>query len=73
MELLSKVETRVTEVVYTIQDDVSAFYYKEWIDDSGKFIDAQLVDKDGYQIEDPVLMDCVQTFVDQLEDAEMPH
>ena len=73
MELLSKVETRVTEVVYTIQDDVSTFYYKEWINDSGKIVDAQLVDKDGYQIEDPVLMDCVQTFVDQLEDAEMPH
>ena len=73
MEILSKVETKVTEVVYTIQDDVSAFYYKEWIDDSGKCIDAQLVDKDGYQIDDPVLMDCVQTFVDQLEDTEMPY
>lgn len=73
MELLSKVETKVTEVVYTIQDDVSAFYYKEWIDDRGKVIDAQLVDKDGYQIDDPVLMECVEVFVDQLEDTEMPY
>lgn len=73
MELLSKVETKVTEVVYTIQDDVSTFYYKEWINDSGKIVDAQLVDKDGYQIDDPVLMVCVEVFVTQLEDTEMPY
>lgn len=73
MELLSKVETKVTEVVYTIQDDVSTFYYKEWINDSGKIVDAQLVDNDGYQIDDPVLMECVEVFVTQLEDTEMPY
>lgn len=81
MELLSKVETKVTEVVYTIQDDVvpslspnlSTFYYKEWINDSGKIVDAQLVDKDGYQIDDPVLMVSVEVFLTQLEDTEMPY
>ncbi|NBT59338.1 hypothetical protein EBT16_11200 [bacterium] len=73
MELLSKVETKVTEVVYTIQDEVSTFYYKEWVNDSGKIVDAQLVDKDGYQIDDPVLMVSVEVFLTQLEDTEMPY
>lgn len=81
MELLSKVETKVTEVVYTIQyspfrslsPNLSTFYYKEWVNDSGKIIDAQLVDNDGYQIDDPVLMESVEVFLTQLEDTEMPY
>lgn len=73
MEILSKVTTQVVETVYTIQDETSVFYYKEWINDSGKVIDAMLMDKDGYQIDDPVLMECVEVFVDQLEDTEMPY
>ena len=64
LTLLNRVESNVTEVVYTLQDDVSAFYYKEWLNSKGKVIDSLLEDKDGYQIDDPVLLEEVQEFID---------
>lgn len=67
MELLNRTDTVVTETVYTIQDEVSAFYYKEWtlgLDDRGKVIDSSLVDKDGMAMYDPELLERVQKFID---------
>jgi len=64
MELLNKTESTVTEVSYTLQDDLGAFYYKEWLNDSGKVIDSILRDKDGYEIDDPNLLEEVQQFID---------
>lgn len=63
MELLNKTESQVTEVVFTLQDETGAFYYKEWLNGSGKLIDSMLVDKDGYQINDPVLLEEVESFL----------
>lgn len=63
-EILNKVESTVTEVVYTLQDEVSAFYYKEFLNDKGKVIDCELKDKDGGVIDDEDLMLRVQEFVD---------
>ena len=65
-DLLDKTENTVTEVVYTIQDETSPFYYKEWRNDSGKVIDAMLVDKDGEQINDPVLLEDVEEYLDSI-------
>ena len=65
MELLNK-ESVVTEVTYTLADNTSLFYYKEWLNDSGKVIDFVLRDKDGYEIDDPALLEEVQNFVDTL-------
>ena len=48
MKLLDKTESVVTEVTYTLADDISPFYYKEWLNDSGHVIDSILRDKDGY-------------------------
>jgi len=67
MKLLDKIESVVTEVTYTLADDISPFYYKEWLNDSGKVIDSILRDKDGYKIDDPALLEEVQNFVDNLE------
>lgn len=67
MQLLNKTESTVTEVVYTIGDDISAFYYKEWLNEKGKVIDSRLVDKDGHEIDDPILYEQVIEFVDDLE------
>ncbi len=63
----AKIESVVTEVTYTLADDISPFYYKEWLNDSGKVIDSILRDKDGYEIDDPALLEEVQNFVDGLE------
>ena len=68
MEILSKVTTQVVETVYTFQDETSVFYYKEWLDDRGKVIDEMLMDKDGYQIDDPVLWEQVQEFVAMMDE-----
>lgn len=64
LTLLNRVESTVTEVVYTLQDDVSAFYYKEWLNSKGKVIDSLLQDKDGCQIDDPDLLEEVHEFID---------
>ena len=53
----------VTEVEYTLQDETGAFYYKEWLNEKGKIIDSMLVDKDGYQINDPALLEEVESFL----------
>jgi hypothetical protein len=52
--------------VYTIQDEVGPFYYKEWLS-GGNVIDAQLIDKDGYQIDDAELLERVEEFICSLE------
>jgi hypothetical protein len=67
MELLQKTESTVTEVVYTIQDETSAFYYKEWRDDRGKVIDSLLEDKDGGRIYDEDLLSEVEEYIDSIE------
>lgn len=66
LELLNKEENVVTQTVYTIQDEVGPFYYKEWLS-GGKVIDAQLMDKDGYQIDDAELLERVEEFICSLE------
>ena len=66
MNLLSKVKTKVTEVVYFLQDDVSAFVYKEWKNEEGKIIDAMLQDKDGYQLDSPILLEMVEEYLDSI-------
>lgn len=63
MELLGKTGMTVTEVEYTLQDETGAFYYKEWLNEKGKIIDSMLVDKDGYQINDPALLEEVESFL----------
>lgn len=67
MELLNKTKSIVTEVTYTLQDKTSVFYYKEWLDDSGKVIDCLMRDKDGSEIDDPLLFEEVQEFIDSQE------
>ena len=66
MEVLNKQESTVTEVTYTLQDNTSEFYYKEWLNDSGKVIDCILRDKDGNEIDDAVLLEKVQVYIDSL-------
>jgi hypothetical protein len=67
MKLLSKTELTVTEVTYTLEDETSVFYYKEWLNDSGKVIDCLMRDKDGYDIDDSLLFEQVQEFIDSQE------
>ena len=64
MELLKKEEVSVIENTYTLQDGTSVFYYKEFINSKGKVVDAFLRDKDGFEIDDPILLEEVEEFVD---------
>ena len=64
MELLKKEEVNVIEKTYTLQDGTSVFYYKEFINSKGKVVDAFLRDKDGFEIDDPILLEEVEEFVD---------
>ena len=68
MELLLKVSTTVTEVSYTFQDEISAFYYKELINAEGDVIDCMLRDKDGHEIDDPSLLERVHDFITGMEE-----
>lgn len=67
MELLNKTVSTVTEVTYALQDETSAFYYKEFLNEKGKVIDSLLRDKDGFEIDDPALLEKVEEFVDGME------
>ena len=64
MELLKKEEVNVIENTYTLQDGTNVFYYKEFINSKGKVVDAFLRDKDGFEIDDPILLEEVEEFVD---------
>jgi hypothetical protein len=66
MELLNKTEAVVTEVTYTLQDSVSAFFYKEWINEHGLVFNCALIDKDGREIFDPALLESVENFIEEL-------
>jgi hypothetical protein len=66
MELLNKTESTVTEVVYTLQDETSAFYYKEWQDERGKVINAAMIDKDGHEIYDSALLEEIEEYLDSI-------
>jgi hypothetical protein len=69
MELLKKEEVNVIENTYTIQDETSVFYYKEFLNSKGKVVDSFLRDKDGFEIDDPILLEEVEGFIDGLEEA----
>jgi hypothetical protein len=69
MELLKKEEVNVIENTYTIQDETSVFYYKEFLNSKGKVVDSFLRDKDGFEIDDPILLEEVGEFIDGLEEA----
>ena len=69
MELLKKEEVNVIENTYTLQDGTSVFYYKEFINSKGKVVDAFLRDKDGFEIDDPILLEEVGEFVDSFEEG----
>ena len=67
-ELLKhEVSSGVVEHTYFIQDDQGKIVYKEWMD-GYKVIDSALRDKDGYEIDDPELLEQVQEFIDSLEE-----
>lgn len=69
MLLLDRMESPVKEISYTLQDDVSPFHYKEWLNAKGQVIDFVLRDKDGFEIDDPELLERVQEFIDGLEEG----
>lgn len=67
MELLTNSILKVTEETFFLQDpEGGVLVYKEWSDESGNVIDFVLRSKDGYEIDDPSILERVQTFVDNL-------
>lgn len=65
MVLLSKTSIEVREETYIIQHPTEGiFYCKEWLDSSGKVIDSLIRTKNGYEVEDPKLMDEIWDFID---------
>ncbi len=67
MELLTNSILKVTEETFFLQDpEDGVLVYKEWSDESGNVIDLVLRSKDGYEIDDPSILERVQTFVDNL-------
>lgn len=66
MELIYESKTTVTEAEYRFQlSDGLVVIYKEWLNDSGKVIDAVLRSKQGYDIDDAALLEKIQEEVDK--------
>lgn len=57
----------VTEHTYTLEDEMSIFYYKEWMDEKGNLVDSLMRDRDGHEIDDPVLQHRVWELIDKYE------
>lgn len=57
----------VIEHTYTLKDEVSIFYYKEWMDEKGNLVDSLMRDRDGHEIDDPVLQHRVWELIDKYE------
>ena len=69
MELLKhEVYSQAIENTYTIQHpNEGVLVYKEWIDsENGKCLDFILRSKDGFEMDDPALVEEVQEFIDVL-------
>ena len=69
MELLKhEVYSQAIENTYIIQHpNEGVLVYKEWIDsENGKCLDFILRSKDGFEIDDPALVEEVQEFIDVL-------
>ena len=68
MDLLQRTESTVTEVTYTLQHPTEGvIHYKEWRDERGKVIDSVTRSKNGFEINDPVLVEQIWQFVDEHE------
>jgi hypothetical protein len=67
LSVLNKEEVNVIENTYTLQGKNSVFYYKEFINSKGKVVDSFLRDKDGFEIDDPILIEEIEEFIDGLE------
>ena len=65
MKLLNQETNAVIEHTYVLQDENGKIFYKEW-ESEGKIIDSVMRDKDGFEIDDPELLEQVQEFIDSL-------
>lgn len=70
LEMLNKDTLKVTMDTYIFQDETGPFYYKEWTDEEGRVVDSILRDKDGYEINDPLLLDEVYEWFNSQAKAE---
>jgi hypothetical protein len=65
MEVLITEQFTVNTI--TLQHETEGvLVYKEWLNDSGKIMDCEVTSKDGYQIDDDLLLNEVYKFVDSL-------
>lgn len=55
----------ITEETFILQGSDGKFIYKEWLNEKGKVIDFQLRDKDGFSIDDPALVEEIQSFLEE--------
>jgi len=62
------VYSQAIEHTYTLQHETEGvLVYKEWIDsENGKCLDFVLRSKDGYEIDDPALVEDIQEVIDSL-------
>lgn len=66
-QLLNHESTQeIVEHTFTLQDEHGKIIYKEWTS-GGKVIDLSMRDKDGNEIDDVILLEQVQEFVDGLQ------
>ena len=61
MKLISRLTQTIND--YQIEIDGVEYYYKEWLNDSGKVIDDELSDEDGL-VDDEDIHERVRQFVD---------
>lgn len=67
MKLLNRTTSTVTTDTFEILFDGFRYTYIEYLNDKGKVIDVNFRDENGNEIDDTVLLEDVQKFVDSLD------
>lgn len=71
MEILNKTTAYTREDTYVLEHSKEGvIIYKEWLDDKGKVVDSVVRSKSGHDIEDPILIQEIWEFIDQLENSK---
>jgi hypothetical protein len=67
MELLSRIEQKITIVETRVQHGDEVYFVKDYLDERGKVIDTTVQTKGGYIVDDPAEVEEVLDFIDSLE------
>lgn len=66
IQVVNKIETTITEVIYTLKVDDAVYVYTEWLNVDRKIIDSTIHTEIGSEVEDQALINRIWQYIDTL-------